>query len=122
MPLDLRTHKYKTDPRSGISKLDKVVPYQLFSRLEAGGRIDIFLQNGTYYYEGGEIVPDDVIRRVGLWSDFGPDGENVPTKIEDDPTVTAIMEAERLDVLRMKAKPTKTIIVNSPMKGAKDGS
>ena len=122
MPLDLKPHKYKTDPRTGISKLSKVVPYQLFSRLEAGGRIDIFLQNGAYYYEGGEVVPDDVLKRVGLWTDFGPDGTNIPTRIEDDPTVAAIMEAEKLDAYRMKSKPTKTIIVNSPMKGASDAS
>ena len=49
-------------------------------------------------------------------------GTNIPTRIEDDPTVAAIMEAEKLDAYRMKSKPTKTIIVNSPMKGASDAS
>ena len=114
MPLDLKPHKYKTNPQTGMATLDKVIPYKLFTRMEPGGRVEIYLQNGTYYYESGEIVPDEMLKRVGLTKDFGPDGTEIPKSMDEHPKMKEIMEAEKFEMAKAKARPTKTVVVESP--------
>lgn len=115
MPLDLFTHKYRTDPQTGRVAISKVIPYRLFV---AKGRPNVFLQNGVYYYENGEAIPDEKVTELGLDPKFK---NGVPGRMKPHPKVEAILKASEEDEFERFAneiaarRPVikRTVVVNS---------
>jgi len=113
MPLDLKPHKYQMDPKTGMATLNKVMPYKLYVRREPGGNVEIYLQNGTYYYLSGEKVPREKLLEVGLDPEFGADGQTVPESMTEHPAMQVIIEAEQTESIRSNARPIRTVVVSN---------
>lgn len=98
MPLDLSPDKARINPMTGLSEKIESFPYLRYVGL---GRPTVFLQAGVYYYESGEIVPDEKVIEYGLYPTFEkgvPEGMSVPAE------VAAILEAQKVEGFEEQAR------------------
>lgn len=98
MPLDLSPDKARINPMTGLSEKIESFPYIRYVGL---GRPTIYLQAGVYYYESGEVVPDEKVTEYGLTPTF----ENgVPEKMSVPAEVAAILEAQKTEGIEEQAR------------------
>lgn len=97
MPLDLHPDKYRVNGATGLSEPVESTPYV---RYVAMGRPTIYLQAGVYYYESGEVVPDEKVREYGLSPTFD---NGAPASMSVTPEVAAILEAQKQENMKKLA-------------------
>ena len=90
MGLDMRVHQYSTDPNTGVSTINKIKPYRRFG---AKGKPDVYMQEGTFYYPDGSVVPDSDLETLGF------DLSKEPTSMPEHPKIKEIVQKAQDDSL-----------------------